>query len=259
MKLTRNIIPMILGLLLASALLSTGCRKLNRIDGNNQASSETRMLISFDQIRNEGTFNVFIKQDSVHSVTIEAESNLIPHIRTIVNGNTLEIDTRENLDNNLPMNVYVTAPVIHGAMLSGSGYILLDSIFTDYLLVEISGSGEIEGFVDADLSTARISGSGNIYLDCYTQSLDARISGSGNLDLVGFGDNNRFTISGSGQIRAYNFDQNICDAKISGSGDMFLYVAEHLKVNISGSGSVYYIGDPSLELTITGSGKVYKQ
>ncbi len=245
--------------LLVAMLWSAGCRKYPRIVGNNKVEIENRTLVSFDRIRNEGTFNVYIRHDSIHTATIEAESNLIPHIRTIVEGNTLVIDTRENLKSNYSMNVYVTAPIIRGASLSGSGYIHLDSIDTDYMEVEISGSGEIEGYVDADNSLARISGSGNIYLDCFTQSLDARISGSGNLDIVGFGDDNKMTISGSGQIRSYNFEQNHCEARISGSGDMFLNVMESLKVDISGSGSIYYIGDPALNISITGSGNVFKQ
>jgi len=256
MKTKLNIL---LGLLIITALWTTGCRKYPRIVGNNQVASEDRGLVSFDQVKNEGTFNVIVKQGANYSAVVEAESNLIPHIRTLVNGNTLVIDTRENLKNYQPMNIYVTAPTITGITLSGSGYMLADSIYSENMSVEISGSGKIEGYIDADYSLARISGSGDIYLECYTNSLDARISGSGNLYVNGVGNDNQFTISGSGQIHGYNFEQNICNARISGSGDMFLNVEEKLNVDISGSGSIYYIGDPQMNISITGSGKVYNQ
>ena len=238
---------------------TTGCRKYPRIEGNNQVESETRMLVSFDKVRNEGTFNVYIKNDSVYSVTVEAESNLIPHIRTIVNGNTLEIDTRENLRNNYPIDVFVTTPTIRSAVLSGSGNILLDSLKTANMEIELSGSGNIDGYVEADYTLTRISGSGNIALESFTATHDVRISGSGSIDMIGEGVENKFSISGSGQIRSYNYEQVNCDAKISGSGDMFLNVTEGFWVNITGSGNVYYIGEPNLNVTITGSGQVIKQ
>jgi hypothetical protein len=248
-----------MGVILLAILSTTGCRKYAKIEGNNQIETEKRNLVSFDKVDNEATFNVYIRHDSLYTATVEAESNLIPHIRTIVNGNTLEIDTRENLRNNYPINIYVTAPVIHGAYLSGSGFVVLDSIKSDFMEVSLSGSGKISGQVTADNTVTKISGSGDISLESVTSAMDARISGSGNLDLLGSGTTNQFTISGSGEIRSYNFEQNHCDARISGSGDMFLNVSEQLNVNISGSGSVYYVGDPSLNVTITGSGKVIKQ
>lgn len=240
-------------------LLTPACSKYPKIEGNGQVTTETRQLVSFNKVDNTGTFNVYIKQDSVFSVTIQAESNLIPHVRTIINGNTLKIDTRENLKENYPVNVFVSTPVIEGAYLSGSGFVSLDSLDTDYLEVELSGSGEISGFSSTNSLVAKISGSGNIDLESYTNSSDIRISGSGSINLVGESSSGSFSISGSGQINSFSFQQNECLAKISGSGNMFLQVLDYLDVTIAGSGSVYYIGDPSINVKITGSGQLIKQ
>ena len=240
-------------------MFTTACRKITGIDGNNQVVSETRQVVSFNKVENEGTFNVYIKHDSVFSATVVAESNLIPHIRTIVNGNTLIIDTRENLNNNQPMSVYVTTPIIQGATLSGSGTIMLDSLDTDFLDVVLSGSGKISGYATTNQLNTLISGSGNITLESYTNSNNTNISGSGNIDLTGESSSGSLTISGSGHISSYNYTQSDCIAKISGSGDMYLNVTDYLDVNISGSGSVYYIGNPTITVKITGSGQVISQ
>ncbi len=240
-------------------MFTTACRKITGIDGNNQVVSEKRQVVSFNKVVNEGTFNVYITHDSVFSATVVAESNLIPHIRTIVNGNTLIIDTRENLNNNQPMNVYVTTPIIQGATLSGSGTVILDSLDTDFLDVILSGSGKISGYATTNQLNTLISGSGNITLESYTNSNNTNISGSGNIDLTGESSSGSFTISGSGHISSYNYTQSDCIAKISGSGDMYLNVTDHLDVNISGSGSVYYIGNPTITVKITGSGQVFSQ
>lgn len=248
-----------IGVLAIVIIWTSGCRKITGIDGNNIVETEYRKLVSYDKIRNEGTFNVYIRQDSIFSATIEAESNLIPYVRTLINGNTLIIDTRENLRNNRPINVYVTSPFVNEATLSGSGYIYLDSLDTDNLNVKLSGSGKIDGYANTSSISATISGSGDMNIESFTQSMDALISGSGNINLTGEATNGNFTISGSGSVRTYNYYQNECIAKISGSGDMQLNVIDYLDVTISGSGSVYYIGDPSINVKITGSGQVIKQ
>lgn len=249
----------VLVLISAAILMTTGCRKYAKIVGNSQVTTEERALVSFDKVENDGTFNVYIRQDSMFTATVEAESNLIPYIRTRVNGNTLVIDTRENLNNNFPINVYVTTPIIQGAYLNGSGTVTLDSLNTEYIEVSLSGSGKMSGYVESTSLIAKISGSGSIDLDAYTSSTSARISGSGDIDLLGETLNGDFSISGSGNIRSYNFLQKECISKISGSGSMYLNVSDYLDVTISGSGSVFYIGDPALNVTITGSGQVIKQ
>lgn len=255
----KTINKIFLGILATTLIWSEGCNKLQRIDGNDMVKTETRTLVSFNQMKNEGSFNIYIKQDSVFEATVEAESNLIPHIRTLVNGNTLVIDTRENLYNHFPINIYVKTPFINGARQSGSGYIQLDSLNTDNMEVNISGSGSIKGQIITNYLNASISGSGSIDLYAEASSTDTKISGSGDIMLVGKSFTGTHTISGSGSIRASNFLQNEVIAKISGSGNMYLNVSDKLDVTISGSGSVYYIGDPQLSINISGSGSVIKQ
>ena len=256
MQLKYSILIVTIGAVL---LWSSGCRKPFGISGNNQVTTETRQMVSFDKIANEGSFNVYITQDSIYQVIVEAESNLIPHIKTRVNGNTLIIETRESLNNHSPMNIYVKTPVINGVYLKGSGYMNLDSLNTNHLQLEISGSGNIRGEAVASTINAEISGSGSIFLEASVSSIETKISGSGILDLLGESNTAKHTISGSGDINAFSFIQKDCIAKISGSGNMYLHVIDYLDVNISGSGTVFYIGDPQLTIKITGSGSVVKQ
>ena len=256
MQLKYSILIVTIG---AVFLWSSGCRKPFGISGNNQVTTETRQMVSFDKIVNEGSFNVYITQDSIYQVIVEAESNLIPHIKTRVNGNSLIIETKESLNNNNPMNIYVKTPTINGVYLKGSGYMNLDSLNTDQLQLEISGSGNIRGEAVANTINAEISGSGSIFFEAYASNIETKISGSGILDLMGESNTATHTISGSGDINAFSFIQKECTAEISGSGNMYLHVIDYLDVNISGSGTVFYIGDPQLTIKITGSGSVIHQ
>lgn len=256
MKVKYITLIMAIGMVL---LWSTGCHKPLGIDGNNQVTTETRQMVSFDRIVNEGSFNVYITQDSIYQVIVEAESNLIPYIRTRVNGNTLEIDTKEDLNNHSTMNIYVKTPVVNGIYLSGSGIMSIDSLEAGNVQIEISGSGNISCTTVANSVNAKISGSGTINLIATTSNTETKISGSGNIDLTGETNTAKHSISGSGNINAYNFITKECESNISGSGNMYVNVSEILDVYISGSGSVFYMGNPQLTVNIPGSGGVYKQ
>lgn len=243
------------------SLSYSSCRKLDfaMVNGNGHLLSETRILVPFTRVINEGNFNVIIVEDSITEAVVEAESNLIPYIRTIVNGNTLIIDSRENIQSNLSINIYIKTPEVNSIKLSGSGTIKADYLEGDNVDIVISGSGNINANVKAGLIDILISGSGDMWLDVESQITYSKISGSGNINIEGSTTDGVFKTSGSGNIYSYDFVQNTLDSDISGSGNMYVNIIDYLKVKISGSGSVYYIGNPSLDVNITGSGSVIHQ
>lgn len=247
----------ILFLFAASLLIMASCGKSAfRIKGDGNVASETRALAVFNKVENEGAFDVYIIQDSISEVIIEAESNLIGYIRTEVQGNTLSIYTKENLKTHYPIKLYIRTPDVNSVRLSGSGLINLGTINTDNLEVVLSGSGDITGTVFADYTEVGINGSGTANMSLNAAEVQTSISGSGDMYFSGEAVTAHFGISGSGSIRAYNLVLQNCYADISGSGDMFVNVSELLDVKISGSGSVHYIGYPEIHTNISGSGSV---
>jgi hypothetical protein len=247
----------ILFVLAATLLILAGCGKsVIRIKGNGNVASETRALASFNMVENEGAFDVYIIQDSVYEVTIEAESNLIAYVRTEVQGSTLNIYTKENLKTHYMIKLYIHTPDVNSVRLSGSGMIDLGSVLTDNLEVVLSGSGDIRGNVNADYTSVGINGSGTAAMGLICNEVHTSISGSGDMYFSGQAEMAHFNISGSGSIRAYELQLVNCYADISGSGDMFVNVSGFLDVKISGSGSVHYIGYPEIHTNISGSGSV---
>ncbi len=241
---------------LALIIVASGCHKLNTIEGNGSVVIETRHSVSFNKVENSGDFNVQIIPDSIFYIDIEAESNLIPYIKTTVHGNNLEISTRENLDNNFPIILKVHTPIIDGVLLTGSGLIYVDMVESDSFEAILAGSGKIHGDVKAKLFRSNISGSGeiNFYLD--VENVKSSISGSGRTIIAGQGLSGDYKISGSGSIKAYGIPIADCYAKISGSGNIYTTVSDVLDVDISGSGNLFYRGNPTINSSITGSGKI---
>ena len=254
----KKINSIIIALTVAVIAVSwSSCQKMSMTQGNGHVVTEKRQLVSFDEIINESSYDVKIIQDSIWEARVEAESNLIPYIRTIVNGNTLIIDTRNGgLQSTFPITIYVSCPTIKSIELSGSGRMDANNISTDNFKIKLSGSGEISTKAEATFIEAKISGSGDMHLLAISQNMHAEVSGSGDMSIIGSNDAGDFKISGSGDIFSYDLHQKTLDAKISGSGDMFVRVSDYLNVNISGSGSLNYIGSPAIDVNITGSGSV---
>jgi hypothetical protein len=244
-------------ILLTTSILFTGCYdNWHSIDGNYNVMTETRDLPDFHRVFNEGEFDVYIIQDGLSEVEVEAESNLIPMIRTRIEGSSLVIDTKDNLQNHFPMKVYVHTAELTEVGLSGSGLFHAENLVVEDFEISLSGSGDMNISATADNVDCAISGSGDIGLGLTCNSIDAKISGSGNMELWGTADNGDLDISGSGEFRAYELILQNCDATISGSGNMYINVEDHLDVKISGSGNIYYMGNPVINSTISGSGEL---
>lgn len=218
---------------------TTSCIEDFIIRGNGIEASEGRITLDFDRVKSEGEFDVHITNGDEFEVMVYAESNIIPYIETNVNNNTLRIYIRgiHNVNNRLPMEIYITTPILNGVKQSGSGIITTDYFLTNHFDATISGSGKIETAFDAT-------------------SVDAIVSGSGNLLLSGVATVADLLVSGSGKIDTYNLELQDCNAKISGSGNIWVSVERFLNASISGSGDIYYYGTPTIEKHISGSGKV---
>jgi hypothetical protein len=217
----------------------TSCMDDLFIRGNGIPANEGRLVSEFTSISSEGNFEVHITPGDSYEVLMHAESNLLPYIETDVKGGNLKIHVRglHGLRNRLPMEVFITMPYLNSIAQSGSGIITTGWFEAETFTCVISGSGGIETSVEADV-------------------VDAVISGSGTLVISGVASNAALVISGSGTIDAWDLSVDRCDARISGSGDVWIDVDSYLKAVISGSGNVYYSGTPQLETVVSGSGSV---
>jgi len=257
---TQNIF--LIFLITGTVLIHSGCIRFPCITGNDIVVTETRDVEPFHKISAEGWFDVYVVQDSINKIIVEAESNLMPIIETIVRGSTLVVRERNNqcINNNYPVRVTVYCNDLSEITLSGSGSITGNSMFvSNYMGIDLSGSGNILFDITAPVIETTLSGSGTIDLEVFTDNFEGKISGSGDTWLIGEANRTDLKISGSGNIHAYGLVQNKCFSTISGSGDMYLFVNNLLDVNISGSGSVFYKGNPDLFINITGSGSVVHQ
>ena len=212
--------------------------------GSGNVTTQDRSISGFSDVESSGFFDVYLSSGNTQNVRVEADDNLHEYIETTVNGNELEIDTRDGyrIKTNKDIKIYITSPEFNKVHLSGSGNIISQN--------QIKGNDKI------DLS---VSGSGNIKVDLHAPSVDAHMSGSGDVNLSGEARKFEGSLSGSGNIRAMDLKTEETSIRISGSGNADVFASTKLDVRVTGSGDVRYKGGvQQVTSNITGSGSVKK-
>lgn len=210
------------------------------------ADTEDRRVGQFDVLHVKGFLDVFITQSSEYEVRIEAPSDKMNNIITVVENGELIVHYKTNKgknnwnwkDGKAQMKVYVSARNLEG--------------------VYVSGSGDVEGRgISAKNFKASIAGSGDLVLEVDARNIEAKIAGSGDMQLKGSTNGFDISIAGSGDIEAFGLKARSSNIKIAGSGDCEVNVSESLDVKINGSGNVEYKGNPSnVNKNVSGSGNV---
>jgi hypothetical protein len=241
MKTMRNLSIMLLfSLFVGMSSLFASCNVIGtRGDGN--VTKEERKVTSFDGIDVSGAFDIYLKQGPVEQVTVEADDNLLPIIRTEVVGGTLRIGLKKPINHATQMKVYITVKDLKKIDVSGA--------------VDIETEGKIAGnelSIDA-------SGASDLKMEVAYQKLDLDCSGASKLRFSGMANTVSADLSGACDIYAFDLPAESYSMELSGAGKAEINVTKSLKVEISGAGSVCYKGSPSeIDQEVSGAGSIKK-
>ncbi|NMM48644.1 head GIN domain-containing protein [Marinigracilibium pacificum] len=198
----------------------------------------------FDQISISVPATVYLSIGST-SIRFEGDSDDIEELETEIKGGKLDIRKRNNKSwgwsSSDDIKIYISTPQVNDISLSGSGTIEGKSKFkSSSMKISLSGSGDINLDVDAD-------------------ELKVYLTGSGDINLKGSGNDASAMVTGSGDIDMKNCEVKNMDAKVTGSGDLLVYVTQSLNSSIMGSGDIGYKGNPDkVNNNTMGSGDLEK-
>jgi phage shock protein PspC (stress-responsive transcriptional regulator) len=214
--------------------------------------SEKEYVISdpFDYVELNGDFvaNLQIEQsqsDSLPSITVSADENLIDMIKYRVESNNLYIYTQYTYhlksDNN--MIIKVKTPNLKGVKTEIFGNILINKPFV---------SEEFE---------VRLSGAGKFQADSLdVKKLKASSEGIGSIVLSGKAKNATFSLEGAGGIYALDLLSDSVFANVDGIGSIKCNPTEYLKGDVNGIGQITYKEEPKNRNTgSVGIGKIGKE
>ena len=188
--------------------------------GSGVPATETREVAAFDGVELAGGNNVVIDVGGKQSVVVKADDNLLDHVTTKVQADTLVIgNTPGSMTTKAPMSVVVTVPTLSKVTLAGGGNIVVNGIRTERLTVSLAGSGNLTGRGTAGSLGVTLSGSGNAW---FTSLVADKV-----------------------------------DAVLSGSGNIFVNASKSLDASVPGSGTIVYAGHPQdVTKSVTGSGTI---
>ncbi len=231
---------LIVSFILAISLLSTSC-SINCITGSGNNITKEYDISGFNAIKIGGSYDLILTQDSIYSVTIQGDDNIIERLEVEEINGTLRVKSKDNLCFNFKNNIILTvsAPNINTLETSGSARISsTNTLNVDNFSVSSSGSSKID-------------------LNIQANEVETITSGSGSITFTGSANTFNVKVSGSGKVNAPDFAVNNCTVNTSGSANLVLNVSDKLDVRSSGSSKVRYVGSPvSVSQNISGSGSV---
>jgi hypothetical protein len=190
--------------------------------GSGNSKSEIRPLGDFTSVTLNAVANVLISPGDKVQVTITADDNVLPLVKTTVQNGMLQIDSTQDYNSKSGVKISITMPSVSSIVLNGVGDISIDQVHSDALDVQLHGSGDI---------TARGSSS----------KLSASLSGVGDLNLSGW-------------------TAQQASVQVSGTGSAKVDVSQSLDASLSGVGNIQYKNHPDLHLIrhVSGTGDVTK-
>ena len=194
----------------------------NTAEEPSNVTSESRNVSGFEEVELQGVGNLSIQQTGSESLTVEAEEDLLPKIRSEVENDRLIIGPKPNtsIQTTQPINYELTVKDLNALKVSGSGNVDAEDISTDELAVILSGAG--------------------------------------NVKISGEADSQEINIAGSGSYQAEDLESKEVNVDVGGSGSAIVNVSDELDAKVSGIGSVEYIGDPTVNQDVSGIGAVRK-
>ncbi len=251
----------ILFALLCLALLLTlsGCGEIGGlvgdqlvVRGSGDLATEERELPAFSAVHVYSSVQVTIETGPEQRVVASTDDNILPYLRTEVEGDTLIVDLGAEGDNvsimaaQHPPTVAISTPAIDELVVNSSGDITAEALTGEQVAVETNSSGDIDvDAISADSLRIVANSSGSITIGhLQATALDARLNSSGSVAIAGEVQSQNVQLTSSGSYEAAELRSADASAQLSSSGNATLWVTGSLRGEASSSGNVRYYGEP---------------
>lgn len=227
-------------------IMASGCRFAfgKRVRGNGNVTSDTRAISGFDRIEVGGAMHVYLTQDSNYSIRVETDENLLSYVVTDVDGQTLYIHQRDNvnLSSSGRIKVYVNLPRLKGAEVSGASEILGQSVFqsNERVYFHCSGASKMILDIDAPEVETDLSGASTMRLKGNTRQLTVGASGASNFE-------------------SFDLKSESASVDLSGASEAEVFASVTLTGEASGASHVYYKGGAAANVDQSGASSVKKR
>lgn len=190
------------------------------VTGSGKVGKEDRKVPAFHGIAIMIPAQLEAKQGAPGPLSIEADDNLIPYIKTEVKDGVLYIDSKESIQTRSKLSFKVSSAKLDSLQTKGA-------------------------------CTAKIS-------DLKGNEFKASANGTVSMNLAGEVNNFVSAIDGTGSVDSSKLKAKKVFVDIKGTGTAKVNASETLDATIKGTGSIKYSGDPKVKQNIFGLGTVSK-
>jgi len=189
------------------------------IDGNGFTKTESRAVTDFSKIYITGSFDAEIHSGEPYSLSITADENILPIIKSVVRGQTLYISSTDS---------YCTQNVLY---------------------LEI-GTEKLNGIHSSGATDIQLTG-----VD--SEKFDIRLEGACDMQIQGTAGKVISELKGGSDLDAKELKAGKVSVSITGAGDATVYASDILEAEITGMGDIVYYGKPKvIRKNITGLGDI---
>jgi hypothetical protein len=220
------ITTLVIGSILAANSGFGGFRLINinfgKVKGSGTAKSESRNVSGFKAIKVRGALSVEVVAQQDFSVTVEADDNLLEHVKTEINNDTLEIWSEGKFSSKRGIKVKISMTEINAVDVSGASGVVVTNVKSDSFRVEVSGASKVK--IDGEATTLKSEA------------------------------------SGASKIDAENLKVENAEVEVNGASKATVQATNEIKADASGASTVYYTGDPKhIEQRTSGAGSVKRK
>ncbi len=179
--------------------------------GSGHVASENRDLSGFKSVDVGGVYQVEITAQKEFSVEVLADDNLLPLIKTEVDGSTLRINTTSRISPTNPVRIRISAPDIETLQVSGVANVTVNDLKNTSFAIDSSGASKIA----VTGETAKLT----------------------------------VEVSGASKINAENLKAENASVDSTGASKINVNVSGELRTDLSGASKVVYTGTPTNVMT----------
>ena len=206
--------------------------------GNGNLITEIRDVSDdFDHVSSQEGLAVYVTQSETFKIEVEADENLIDHIKTDIKNGRLKVHSDINLGRGTK-KIYVSLPEVQKLSVSSGGHI------------------ETKNTVTADALQLAGSSGGQLEIDLTSSDLEIDASSGASLHINGTADRADIDVSSGGNINARDLQTKNCNADASSGGNISVRVSKNLIADASSGGSIQYTGDADVTKNKSVSGSI---
>lgn len=257
---------LIISIVIIASLMLSACSLLGIevIRGNGKLITETREVTGFTGISVGSGMQVTLTQGDTF-LTISAEENIMPYIRSHVENGILIIELRGENDAYVGvstlkgMKVAVGMPEITSIDISGGGSLDAGTITAEDLSLTLSGgsNGKLDAITASTFDVNFSGGSRATFTGIEAETTSFELSGGSSATIeAGKADANTINASGGSNFYADAMETSQTTVSASGGGSTKIWVTDQLDVDASGGATVYYYGNPAVNESTSGGSNV---